>query len=209
MTYRITSARTKSITIADPDGYELTFDGDGVAETDDQWIAAYFATLGGIGYAVVPTPPPLPSLPPRPRMRPSMPPPPAARPRYTQSEGDLGLSFSEEEQIPNLVDRRDVVNPENSPVVPEVMAAALCERYPALADRAAIVQGLMSVDEFVTHVAEKTDDVNRVRMFRDLFPEIAARLQELEKAHTEREAGREPAQPEIDSGRPKGRRSRG
>lgn len=182
-TYTIKSQHTKSLTIADPDGYEVSFDGAGVAVVDDPWAAGYFGGLAHLGYSVDPQPAPLAALPPRPPVAKAAPPPVPVRPDAGQWSGDLGVELDPgDEHIPSVADVR---NPQNSPIVPEVAAEVLRERYPDVSDRAILVRGLLGLEEFLEHIIRDKDAGERLRVLSDLFPETVERLRVLERQANE------------------------
>lgn len=195
-TFTITSAHNKSVAVVDPDGYEVRFDGAGVATIDDEHAAAYFASVARFGYTVTPEPTPLAALPPRAPVVHVPPPPPAQPPKIGQTTADLGMDFEPEPegQIPSAA---VVVSPKDSPLVPEVAAAALRERYPDASDRIAIVRGLVTAEEFIGGVVATMEPSSKLRMHADLFPDAVARLGELERMNNEGAASLEAARAKL------------
>lgn len=187
----------RNMDVNDSDGYTVTLDGTGQGSTDSEHTAALLARLPK--FTVTPEPTPYEALPPRP-------PPAPARTSQTTSAavpggngprvGDMGIEFSEEDEIPNAPVK--VQSPKDSPEIPEVVAARLRLRYEADADLVAIARGLMDPVDLVAGIVKDLDPRQHVEAHEAAFPEVHARLQELERYRSEQEAFTSGLQDTID-----------
>lgn len=197
--FKISSKTQRSTTMVDSDGYEVRFDASGVATTQDEHTAAYFAGLPErFGFTVEPTPAPAAALPPRgPATRAAAPPPPPPV-KTNARQGDLGVEFDPEPegQFPS---EGPTVSPKDSPIVPELMASVLRERYPETSDRVDLVKGLVTPGEFLTGIVASMDPGEQLRVMADVFPEATARLSDLERANNEHTAALEAARAKLTS----------
>lgn len=187
--FKIVSAKLKSMTVNDPDGVAVSFDSAGVALTTDEYAAAHFAACSRfLGTTVTPEPTPIPALPPRVLSSPTTSAAPATK-RVAPGafDGELGQELQDEERIPN--ERGDIVSPLNAPLLPEVLGASLITRYPDVSDRLAIVDAMgLRAPELFAHVAGKLDGAGKLEALQAAFPELLARVQELEQYRTQAEA---------------------
>lgn len=198
-TFKIISKTHRSAVVADSDGYEVRFDSTGLATITDEYAAAYFAGLPErFGFMVDPAPTPRGALPPRTPVKAEAAPPPPRQVKTNARQGDLGIEFEPEPegQFPSS---GPTISPKDSPLVPELMASVLRERYPEPSDRIDLVKGLVTPGEFLSGVVAGMDPGEHIRVMADVFPKATSRLSDLERANNEQTAALEAARLKITS----------